>query len=77
MGPAIFDPSRSLGLNKRFSARSLWRAASSRMWIAATEKTIVHDLDLRTLDIKQKKERLYRLQDQIVIKKLDTDMGGW
>lgn len=47
---------------------------SSRMWIAATEKTIVHDLDLRILDIKQKKERL---QDQTVIKKLDTDMGRW
>lgn len=50
---------------------------SSRMWIAATEKTIVHDLDFRILDIKQKKERLYRLQDQIVIKKLDADMGRW
>lgn len=50
---------------------------SSRMWIATTEKTIVHDLDLQILDIKQKKERLYRLQDQIVIEKLDTDMGRW
>lgn len=43
--------------------------ASSLMWIAATEKTIVHDLDLHILEIKQKKERFYRLQDQIVIKK--------
>lgn len=50
---------------------------SSRMRIATTEKTIVHDLDLRILDIKQKKERFFRLQDQIVIKKLDTDMGRW
>lgn len=29
---------------------------SSRMWIAATEKTIVHDLDLHILDIKQKRK---------------------